>query len=73
MGPVARFSMYRWHIMDPVRFEKDLGVTILALGRRGGERYLPLQDDVASAAFRYQTLPTASFLPLPEKNYLEIT
>ena len=27
-----RFGMYRWHIMDPVRFEQDLRVTIQALG-----------------------------------------
>jgi acetyl-CoA acetyltransferase len=26
--------MYRWHIMDPVRFEQDLRVTIQALGWR---------------------------------------
>lgn len=27
-----RHAMYRWHIMDPIRFEKDLKVTIQALG-----------------------------------------
>ena len=27
-----RFGLYRWHIADPVRFEKDLRVTIQALG-----------------------------------------
>jgi hypothetical protein len=32
-----RFGMYRWHIMDPIRFEQDLRVTIQALGwRKGG-------------------------------------
>ena len=46
-----RFGMYRWHVMDPVRFEKDLRVTIQALGWRGGGRYLPLQDDIASVAY----------------------
>ena len=29
-----RFGMYRWHIMDPIRFERDLRVTIQALGWR---------------------------------------
>ena len=29
-----RLGLYRWHIMDPVRFEKDLKVTIQALGWR---------------------------------------
>ena len=33
-----RFGLYRWHIMDPVRFEKDLRVTIQALGWRTHER-----------------------------------
>lgn len=43
--------MYRWHIMDPVRFEKEIRVTIQALGWRHGQRYLPLQDDIASVAY----------------------
>ncbi|MBS1702054.1 MAG: DUF2961 domain-containing protein [Armatimonadetes bacterium] len=68
----TRFGLYRWHIMDPVRFEEDLRVTIQALGWRSGHRYLPLQDDIASVAFWYQTLPTAPFPKLPDKDYLEI-
>ncbi|MDH7568044.1 MAG: DUF2961 domain-containing protein [Armatimonadota bacterium] len=67
-----RFGLYRWHIMDPVRFEQDIRVTIQALGWRSGGRYLPLQDDIASVAYWYQTLPTAPFPPLPDKDYLEI-
>ncbi len=67
-----RFSMYRWHIMDAVRFQQDLRVTIQALGWRDGGRYLPLQDDIASVAYWYQTLPTAPFPELPETDYLEI-
>lgn len=68
----TRFGLYRWHIMDPIRFEEDLKVTIQALGWRSGHRYLPLQDDIASVAFWYQTLPSAPFPPLPDKDYLEI-
>jgi hypothetical protein len=67
-----RFGMYRWHITDPVRFEKNLKVTIQALGWRSGGRYLPLQDDIASVAYWYQTLPTAPLPRLPEKDQLEI-
>ncbi len=67
-----RHAMYRWHIMDPVRFEKDLKVTIQAIGWRVGGRYLPMQDDIASVAFWYQTLPTAPFPAFPDKDYLEI-
>jgi len=69
-----RFGLYRWHIMDPVRFETDLRITIQALGWRTDKdrRYLPLQDDIASVAFWYQTLPTAPFPPLPDRDYLEV-
>ncbi len=67
-----RFGMYRWHIMDPIRFEKDLKVTIQALGWRSGGRYLPLQDDIASVAYWYQQEPHAKFPKLPGKDELEI-
>lgn len=68
----ARFGLYRWHIMDPVRFEEDLRVTIQALAWRSESRYLPLQDDLASVAFWYQAEPHAPFPPLPDRNALEI-
>ena len=67
-----RFGLYRWHIMDPIRFERDLRVTIQALGWRNDRRYLPLQDDISSVSFWYQTEPHAPFPRLPEKDYLEI-
>ncbi|MGI6671459.1 MAG: glycoside hydrolase family 172 protein [Christensenellales bacterium] len=67
-----RFGLYRWHITDPIYFEKDLRVTIQALGWREGGRYLPLQDDLASVAFWYQVLPHAPFPALPDKDYLEV-
>ncbi len=68
----TRFGLYRWHIMDPVRFEKDLKVTMQALGWRSGGRYLPLQDDISSVAYWYQTEPHAKFPKFPDKDYLEI-
>jgi hypothetical protein len=67
-----RFSLYRWHIMDPIRFEKDLKVTIQALGWQSEGRYLPLQDDLSSVAFWYQAEPHAPFPKLPDKDSLEI-
>jgi hypothetical protein len=68
----TRFSMYRWHIPDPIRFETDLRVTCQALSWRKDGRYLPLQDDIASIAFWYQTLPTAPFPAIPDADYLEV-
>ncbi len=67
-----RFGLYRWHITDPVRFHKDLRVTLQALSWRSGRRYLPLQDDISSVAFWYQTLPSNPFPALPDKDALEI-
>jgi hypothetical protein len=73
-----RFGMYRWHVSDPVRFEEDLRVTIQALGWRQllgfaeGGPYQALQDDVASVAFWYQTLPSEPFPALPERDRLEV-
>jgi hypothetical protein len=72
----TRFGMYRWHIADPIRFKRDLRVTIQALGWRGdprrGAEFLPLQDDIASVAYWYQTLPAAPFPALPDRDYLQI-
>ena len=74
-----RFSMYRWHICDPVYFEQDIRVTIQALGWRNSDaeslprrRYLPLQDDVSSVAFFYLDHVCESFPAFPGKNELEI-
>ena len=67
-----RFCMYRWHIVDPIRFESDLRVTIQDLGWREGMRFLPRQDDIATVAFWYQTLPSAPLLPLPDSDEMEI-
>ncbi len=71
-GSQTRFGMYRWHLTDPVRFEEDFRVTIQALGWRSGGRYLPLQDDIASVAYWYQSEPHAPFPGLPSKDELEI-
>jgi hypothetical protein len=67
-----RFGLYRWHIMDPIRFESDLRVTIQDLGWRSGGRYLPQQDDISSVAFWYQQEPHAPFPALPAKDDLEV-
>jgi len=67
-----RFGLYRWHIMDPIRFDKDLKVTIQDLGWHQDGRYMPLQDDIASTVFWYQTEPHNTFPKLPAKDQLEV-
>lgn len=70
-----RFGMYRWHIVDPIRFSQDLRVTIQAIGWRPGAQvkaYLPLQDDIASTSFWYQSEPHAAFPALPNSDVLDV-
>jgi hypothetical protein len=71
-----RFGMYRWHVMDPIRFADDLRVTIQALGwraqRDGQRRYLALQDDIASTAFFYSAATSQDLPPTPSADNLEV-
>ncbi|RYY31500.1 MAG: DUF2961 domain-containing protein [Chitinophagaceae bacterium] len=67
-----RFGMYRWHIMDPVRFNKGLKITLQDLGWRSGGRYLPQQSDISSVVFWYQSEPHNTFGKLPSANELEV-
>ena len=67
-----RFGLYRWHILDPVRFEKDLKVTMQDLGWSKGGRYLPQKSDIASTCFWYQSEPHAKFPKLPVWQKLDV-
>ena len=67
-----RHSMYRFHIMDPIRFQSDFKAYMQVLGWRSENRYLPLCDDVASVAYWYQTEPHARFEALGSKDDLEV-
>jgi hypothetical protein len=61
-----RWSLYRWHLTDPVCFRQDLRVSIQALGwSPGGGPFRRLADDVASLAYWYQREPHAQFPPFP--------
>ena len=64
-------ALYRWHIPDPIRFQRDLRVTIQALGwwaSGGTGKFQALTDDIASVAYWYQALPTLPLPPLPSLN-----
>lgn len=69
----CRMTLYRFHVADPVFFKNRLRVTMQALGWRSEGRFLPLQDDISSVAYWYQTLPSAPFPALPDRDALEIT
>lgn len=67
-----RHVLYRFHILDPIRFDQDLKITMQAIGWRSEGRYLPLQDDISSVAYWYQTEPHAKFSPIGCRNDLEV-
>lgn len=68
----TKVGEYRWHITDPIRFEKDLKVTIQCLGWQSEGRYKSLNDDIASVAYWYQNEPHNPFPALPEAEKLLI-
>ena len=59
-------GFYRWHLPDPIRFEKNLRVTLqqIGVGYRG---LFERQDDVSTVAYWYQREPHAHFPALPVK------
>lgn len=61
-------GLYRFHIMDAVRFEKDLKVTIQQIGM-GPEGLFERQDDYASVAYWYQSEPHGEFPVLASAQY----
>ncbi len=64
-GEVPKHGLYRWHIMDPIRFEKELHVTIQAIGWWPDGKFQPLADDIASVGYWYQKEPHNKFPDLP--------
>ncbi|HEY4415717.1 MAG TPA: glycoside hydrolase family 172 protein [Verrucomicrobiae bacterium] len=69
--PGQRFGLYRWHLADPVRFQKDLKVTIQSLGWKKGGIYLPYDDRISTVAYWYQNEPHAEFPKLPNREDLK--
>lgn len=64
LAPPQHWSVYRWHVQDPVNFEHDLRVTIQAIG--WGPKYRLLKKDrISSVAYWYQAEPHVRFPALP--------
>ena len=62
---IAMHGLYRWHILDPIRFAKKLKVTIQQIGAIDGNLF-ERSDDVSSVAYWYQAEPHNRFLKLPD-------
>lgn len=55
-----RFLLYRFHVVDPIYFNKDFKMTLDNLGWTG-----PRYDDYTTVAYWYQTLPFEKLKDLP--------
>ena len=64
-GEAPRHGLYRWHVLDPIRFKRDLKVTIQALGWWPNGKFEPLTDDIASVGYWYQAEPHGPSPQLP--------
>lgn len=58
-------GFYRWHLPDPVFFEKNLKVTVQQIGVCHGGLF-ERQDDLSSVAYWYQKENHGAFPPLPD-------
>lgn len=57
----GRWCLYRWHLPDPIRFERSLRVTL----EHGHANHR--SDNYFTVAYWYQSEPHAAFPPLPER------
>ena len=56
-------SMYRWHLPDPIAWQKEARITIQQIGRAQG--LVETRDDWSCATFWYEPLPSARCLRCP--------
>jgi hypothetical protein len=56
-------TMYRWHLPDPIYWQKEVRITIQQIGWK--ENLFERQDDWSCATFWYEPVPSAPLPPLP--------
>ena len=57
-------SMYRWHLADPIAWQKEARITIQQIGWKNG--LVETQDDWSTATFWYEPIPSEPLPPLPD-------
>jgi len=67
-----KFSMNRWHIMDPIYFSQDIRITTQDLGWAAYGKYLARRDDLSSVAYWYKNLSELNFPKLPGRDELAL-
>ncbi len=72
-GKFQRYGMYRFHIPDPIYFDREIRVLVQSLGvdlTEEGPKYKFNDDDIASVGYWYQAEPHRPFpeiLPLDRR------
>jgi hypothetical protein len=60
-------SMYRWHLPDPIAWQKEARITIQQLrGSNTEHRVVETSDDWSCATFWYEPLPSAPLPTMPD-------
>ncbi len=64
-------SMYRWHLHDPVYWEKECRITIQQIGWSSDvkNQLFERQDDWSSATFWYEPVPSDPLPEIPKAEY----
>ncbi len=57
-------SMYRWHLPDPIAWQRQCRITIQQIGWNKG--LVETEDDWSCATFWYEPTPSAALPPLPD-------
>ena len=57
-------SMYRWHLPDPITWQKACRITIQQIAWKDG--LAEVQDDWSCATFWYEAVPSAPLPPMPD-------
>ncbi len=57
-------SMYRWHLPDPIAWQKECRITIQQIAYKEG--LLETEDDWSCSTFWYEPVPSAPLPSLPE-------
>lgn len=57
-------SMYRWHLPDPIAWQKECRITIQQIAWKDGLQ--ETKDDWSCATFWYEPVPSASLPPFPD-------
>lgn len=57
-------SMYRWHLPDPIAWQKECRITIQQIGWNKG--LVETEDDWCGATFWYEPVPSAPLPPMPD-------